>query len=139
MSVLFDKTKWCKVFVFHFFLVSQKDETFLRNHKEVRKSKIMWFFISILGCLRQEGLINFYPKDFHKYLKNGSKHETFTNVPFRHNSVCVIQKCATVITVRLVYISWIYPNGSKIIQLLLFMSFILLLKTELWPLERRFF
>ena len=96
-------------------------------------------FYSILGCLRQEGLINFYPKDFHKYLKNGSKHETFINVPFRHNSVCVIQKCSTVITVRLVYISWIYPNGSKITQLLFFMSFILLLKTEVWPLERRFF
>ena len=45
----------------------------------------------------------------------------FTNVPFRHNSACVIQKwlwLKKVITVRLAYISYIFPNGSKIIQLM---------------------
>ena len=44
----------------------------------------------------------------------------FTNVLFRHNSACVIQKWLTlkrIITVTLSYISWIFPNGSKIIQL----------------------
>ena len=45
----------------------------------------------------------------------------FTNVPFSHNSACVIQKwlkLKRVITVRLACISEIFPNGSKIIQLL---------------------
>ena len=46
----------------------------------------------------------------------------FTNVPFRHYAVCVIQKWLRfkrVATVRLGYISYIFPNGSKIIQLTL--------------------
>ena len=59
----------------------------------------------------------------------------FTNVPFRHNSPCVIQKWLRfrwVITVRLAYVLKLFPNDSKIIQLLFFKSCILvtLLKTE---------
>ena len=45
----------------------------------------------------------------------------FTNVLFRHNSACVIQKWLRfkrATTVRLAYISKVFPNGSKIIQLL---------------------
>ena len=46
----------------------------------------------------------------------------FTNVSFRHNSACVIQKWLkfrrVIITVRLAYILSIFPNGSKIIELL---------------------
>ena len=45
----------------------------------------------------------------------------FTNVLFRHNLACVIQKWLrfkSATTVRLAYISKIFPNGSKIIQLL---------------------
>ena len=52
----------------------------------------------------------------------------FTNVLFRHNSACFIQKwlrSKRVITVRLAYISKIFPNGSKIIQLLFSKSCIL--------------
>ena len=52
----------------------------------------------------------------------------FTNVPFRQNSACLIQKwlrLKRVITVRLPYISQIFPNGSKTIQLLLSKSCIL--------------
>ena len=44
----------------------------------------------------------------------------FTNVPLRHNSACVIQKWLRfkrVITVRLAYISKIFRNGSKLIEL----------------------
>ena len=40
-----------------------------------------------------------------------------TNVPFRHNSACVIQKWLRFkrfIIVRLAYVSLIFPNGSKI-------------------------
>ena len=47
---------------------------------------------------------------------------TFTDVTFRHNSACVIQnwlRLKRIITVRLVYISEIFPNVSKITQLLL--------------------
>ena len=43
---------------------------------------------------------------------------TFTNMSFIHNSVSVIQKWLRfkrAITVRLAYISEIFPNGSKII------------------------
>ena len=60
-----------------------------------------------------------------------------TNVLFRHNSACVIQKWlrfkTVVIAVRLTYISRIFPKGSKIIQLLFSKSCILvnLLKTDL--------
>ena len=42
----------------------------------------------------------------------------FTNVPFRHNSACVVQiwlRFKRVIIVRLAYISLIFPNGSKVI------------------------
>ena len=41
-----------------------------------------------------------------------------TNVPFKHNSACIIQKWLRfkrVIIVRLAYILLIFPNGSKII------------------------
>ena len=42
----------------------------------------------------------------------------FINVPLRHNSACIIQmwlRFKKVITVRLAYISLIFPNVSKII------------------------
>ena len=64
--------------------------------------------------------------------------DVFTNVPFRCNSACVIEKWLrfkrVVITIRLAYISKIFPNGSIIIQLLFSKSSILvnLLKTELF-------
>ena len=59
----------------------------------------------------------------------------FTNVPFRDNSACVIQKWfrfKRVIPVRLAYILSIFPNRSKIILLLFSKSciFVNLLKTE---------
>ena len=47
----------------------------------------------------------------------------FTNVPFRHNSACVIQKLLRIkriIIVRLEYISLIFFNGSKIIYIIVF-------------------
>ena len=40
----------------------------------------------------------------------------FTNLPFRHNSTCIIQRWLRfkkVITVRLACISLIFPNRSK--------------------------
>ena len=43
---------------------------------------------------------------------------TFTNVPFRHDSACAIQKWLRfkrVISVRFAYISEMFPSGSKII------------------------
>ena len=47
----------------------------------------------------------------------------FTNVPFKHyDSACAIQKWLRfkrVITVRLAYIAYLFPNESKIIQLFL--------------------
>ena len=46
----------------------------------------------------------------------------FTNVPFRHNSACIIQKLLRIkriIIVRLAYISLIFPNGSRIIYIII--------------------
>ena len=72
-------------------------------------------FIFQLG---QDGLIKFFSLRF-LHQKYGNKHEfAFTNVPFRHNSACIIQKWLKfkrVINGRLAYISSIFPNGSKII------------------------
>ena len=45
----------------------------------------------------------------------------FTNIPFRHNSACIIQqwlRFKRVITVGLAHISWIFPNGSKNLYLI---------------------
>ena len=46
----------------------------------------------------------------------------FTNMPSRHNSAQVIQERLkfkrVVITFRLAYVSKLFPNGFKIIQLL---------------------
>ena len=45
----------------------------------------------------------------------------FKNVPFRHNSACIVQKWLRfkrVTIVRLAYISLIFPNRSNIIELL---------------------
>ena len=54
----------------------------------------------------------FFSKDFHKYLRLVINMKlAFTNVAFRHNLLCVIQKWIAfkrVITFRLAYISQIH-------------------------------
>ena len=50
----------------------------------------------------------------------------FTNVPFRHNSACVIQKWLKfkrVIIVRLAYISYIFPNRSMTVIIVIIIVF----------------
>ena len=65
-----------------------------------------FFILVILGCLQQD-MVKFYHKNLKKIVTNIKL--AFTNVPFRHNSSCVmIKKCLRfklVITFRLAYIS----------------------------------
>ena len=84
----------------------------MRHHKEVRKQTLMSFFVSInyLGRLGQEGSIRFFLLGFLQISKEmvTNMKLAFTNVLFRHNSACVIQKWLTlkrIITVTLSYIS----------------------------------
>ena len=81
--------------------------------KEPQRSvKICLFFSVILGCLQQD-MVKFYHKNLKKIVTNMKL--AFTNVPFRHNSSCVMinkwLRFKLVIRVRLAYISEIFPNG----------------------------
>ena len=101
----------------HSVSVPQKDETFEVPQRSM-KVKIMSFFISI-NCFMMlwTGRVNkaFSPTIFiniSKMLTNMKL--AFTNVPFKHNSACVMIKkwlrFKRVTTVRLVYISQIFPT-----------------------------
>ena len=76
----------------HNFLMPQKGsealiKPFLGTTKKRRNKNLCYFLfhLIVLGCLEQEGLINFFSWDSQKYIKNGNKYETcFNNVPFRH-------------------------------------------------------
>ena len=68
--------KMTKILLLHFFLVPQKDEAFLRHHKEVQNQTLCHFLFQliILESLGQGGLIKFFLLRF-SYLKYGGNHK----------------------------------------------------------------
>ena len=95
----------------------QKDETFEVPQRSM-KVKIMSFFISInYFMMLWTGRVNkaFSPTIFINISNMVTNMKfAFTNVPFKHNSACVMIKkwlrFKRVTTVRLVYISQIFPT-----------------------------